>query len=86
MRFVNELKNNLEETNDKQNLVTIYENRDFAKTPPYFTSSNQKKQNVKYDFKLSCYNNLKENCRHLSTISSMEQGCPSLLSEHKNRL
>lgn len=43
MRFVNELKNNLEETNDKQNLVTIYENRDFAKTPPYFTNSNQKK-------------------------------------------
>lgn len=24
-------------------LVTIYENRDFAKTPPYFTNSNQKK-------------------------------------------
>lgn len=24
-------------------LVTIYENRDFAKTPPYFTSSDQKK-------------------------------------------
>lgn len=24
-------------------LVTIYENRDFAKTPPCFTSSNQKK-------------------------------------------
>lgn len=46
MRFVNELKNNLEETNDKQNLVTIYENRDFAKTPPYFTSSNQKKSRM----------------------------------------
>lgn len=25
-------------------LVTIYENRDFAKTPPCFTSSNQKKK------------------------------------------
>lgn len=27
-------------------LVTIYENRDFAKTPPYFTSSNQKKSRM----------------------------------------
>lgn len=55
-------------------LVTIYENRDFAKTPPCFTSSDQKRQNVKYDFKLSCYNNLKENCRHLSTISTYGTG------------
>lgn len=33
-------------------LVTIYENRDFAKTPHCFTSSDQKNnQNVEYDFK-----------------------------------
>lgn len=67
-------------------LVTIYENRDFAKTLSCLLVVTKKTQNVEYYFKLSCYNNLKENCRHLSTISSMEQGCPSLLSEHKNRL
>lgn len=57
-------------------LVTIYENRDFAKTPPCFTISNQKKSRMSniYDFKLSCYNNLKENCRHLSTISTYGTG------------
>lgn len=67
-------------------LVTIYENRDFAKTPPCFTSSDQKSRmsnTILDDRAIITWRKIVD---ILAQSARMEQGCPSLLSEHKNRL
>lgn len=68
-------------------LVTIYENRDFAKTPPCFTSSNQKKSRMSNTIlNYRAIITWRKIVDILAQSARMEQGCPSLLSEFKNRL